>query len=130
MHASRAAAGRQGTCKKCGKAVVVPGGARKGSPQSATQSPPEPQVIHHYHNAAPSQALPALCNFFVPGLGHLVQGRVTDAILWFGFMALVGVGVILTLGIGLILYLPLWILCIWDAARYNPNRKRRSFRPS
>jgi TM2 domain-containing membrane protein YozV len=27
----------------------------------------------------------ALCSFFVPGLGQLVQGRLFSALLWFGF---------------------------------------------
>jgi TM2 domain-containing membrane protein YozV len=27
----------------------------------------------------------ALCSFFVPGLGQLVQGRLLSALFWFGF---------------------------------------------
>jgi len=57
--------------------------------------------------------LAALCSFFIPGLGQLLQGRlliaivqfVLAAVLWFIFMG--------------------WIIHLWsiiDAARFNPNR--------
>jgi len=57
--------------------------------------------------------LAALCSFFIPGLGQLLQGRlliaivqfVLAAVLWFIFMG--------------------WIIHLWsiiDAARFSPNR--------
>ena len=57
--------------------------------------------------------LAALCSFFIPGLGQLLQGRllmaifqfVLAAILWFILMG--------------------WIIHLWsiiDAARYDPGR--------
>lgn len=57
--------------------------------------------------------LAALCSFFIPGLGQLLQGRlliaivqfVLAAVLWFIFMG--------------------WIIHLWsiiDAARFKPNR--------
>ena len=42
----------------------------------------------HPHERRPGSAgnvIAALCSFFVPGLGQLVQGRVLSAIFWFLF---------------------------------------------
>ena len=55
--------------------------------------------------------LAALCSFFVPGLGQLLQGRPLIAIIQF---VLAVVMWIVLLG---------WIIHLWsiiDAARYNP----------
>jgi TM2 domain-containing membrane protein YozV len=57
--------------------------------------------------------LAAICSFFIPGLGQLVQGRLMIAIVQF-VMALV-----------LWLFFLGWIIHIWsidDAARYTPDR--------
>lgn len=43
----------------------------------------------------------ALCSFFIPGLGQLVQGRVLWALFWFLFACAAG-------GISLLLTLFLW----------------------
>ena len=57
--------------------------------------------------------LAALCSFFIPGLGQLLQGRLLMAILQFFLAA------------GLWFILMGWIIHLWsiiDAARYNPSR--------
>ncbi|MCX6217099.1 hypothetical protein [Spirosoma sp.] len=56
--------------------------------------------------------LAALCSFFIPGLGQLLQGRLLMAILQF------------VLAGGLWFILMGWIIHLWsiiDAARYNPS---------
>ena len=55
--------------------------------------------------------LAAICSFFIPGLGQLVQGRLLKAVLMF---LLAGALWIILLG---------WIVhiwSIWDAARFRP----------
>lgn len=57
--------------------------------------------------------LAALCSFFIPGLGQLLQGRLLIAIFQF---VLAGV---------LWFFLMGWIIHLWsiiDAARYDPAR--------
>ncbi|GAB3255285.1 hypothetical protein GCM10027347_16240 [Larkinella harenae] len=57
--------------------------------------------------------LAALCSFFIPGLGQLLQGRLLIAIVQF---VLAGVLWFFLLG---------WLIHLWsivDAARYNPGR--------
>jgi TM2 domain-containing membrane protein YozV len=55
--------------------------------------------------------LAAICSFFIPGLGQLVQGRVLPALLFFVCAGLLW---ILLLG---------WVIHLWsviDAARWKP----------
>ena len=57
--------------------------------------------------------LAALCSFFIPGLGQLLQGRLLMAILHFVLAAVLW---FILLG---------WIIHVWsiiDAARYNSAR--------
>lgn len=57
--------------------------------------------------------LAALCSFFIPGLGQLLQGRLLMAILQF------------ILAGALWFFLMGWIIHLWsiiDAARYNPAK--------
>lgn len=57
--------------------------------------------------------LAALCSFFIPGLGQLLQGRLLMAILQF---VLAGVLWFILMG---------WVIHLWsiiDAARYDPGR--------
>ena len=57
--------------------------------------------------------LAALCSFFIPGLGQLLQGRLLMAILQF------------VLAGALWFFLMGWIIHLWsiiDAARYDPAR--------
>ncbi|MBT3144671.1 hypothetical protein Q4583_07635 [Neptunomonas phycophila] len=61
----------------------------------------------------------ALCNVFVPGLGHLIQGRLLAAIMYF---------IIISLGYAFyILVIPaifaaiIHLICIISAARYKPG---------
>jgi TM2 domain-containing membrane protein YozV len=54
----------------------------------------------------------AVCSFFIPGLGQLVQGRLLKAIVMF------------VLAIGLWIVWLGWIIHLWsilDAALYKPN---------
>ncbi|GAB2559176.1 hypothetical protein [Spirosoma aerophilum] len=56
--------------------------------------------------------LAALCSFFIPGLGQLLQGRLLMAILQF------------VLAAALWFILMGWVIHLWsiiDAARYNPS---------
>lgn len=59
----------------------------------------------------------ALCSFFIPGLGQLVQGRILPAILFFIGMA-ISWGLI-WIGIGWLLVPIVYLWCIIDAARYK-----------
>ena len=57
--------------------------------------------------------LAALCSFFIPGLGQLLQGRLLMAIIH--FVLVVGLWIIM-LG---------WIIHLWsiiDAARFKPKK--------
>ena len=57
--------------------------------------------------------LAAICSFFIPGLGQLVQGRLLMAIVMF---VLAGLLWIVLLG---------WLIHLWsilDAALYKPDR--------
>ncbi|GAB3950361.1 hypothetical protein GCM10028805_28230 [Spirosoma harenae] len=56
--------------------------------------------------------LAALCSFFIPGLGQLLQGRLMIAIVQFVLAAV------------LWFFLLGWVIHLWsilDAARYKPN---------
>ena len=61
----------------------------------------------------------ALCNFFIPGLGQLVQCRLGAAILFFVFVSVSYTVSSFTLGLFLIVALPLHLWCIINAARYK-----------
>ncbi|MGI0118490.1 hypothetical protein [Zooshikella sp. RANM57] len=60
----------------------------------------------------------ALCSFFIPGLGQLVQGRLLAAILFFIFTG--GAYGLSFLLIPLVIAIPLHIWCIIDAATFKP----------
>lgn len=65
-----------------------------------------------------SQALPALVNVFLPGVGQLIQGRIMAALCWWVILALSAASLFVFVGVVL---LPLmWILNIVDAAKYRP----------
>ena len=66
-----------------------------------------------------SQALPALASFCLPGLGQLIQGRIGAALGWFFINAIAAISVVATIGIGLLWAIPIWIVCIMDAAKYR-----------
>lgn len=63
--------------------------------------------------------LAAICSFFIPGLGQLVQGRILAAILFFVGMAISWV--LVYIAIGWILVPIVYIWCIVDAARYRSS---------
>jgi len=59
--------------------------------------------------------LAALCSFFIPGLGQLLQGRLLMALVQF------------VLAVGLWFVLLGWIVHLWsiiDAAKFTPKRSR------
>jgi len=61
--------------------------------------------------------LAAICSFFIPGLGQLVQGRVLAAILF--FIGMVAAWALTWVLIGWVLVPVIYIWCIIDAARYK-----------
>ena len=71
-------------------------------------------------NGSTGNVIAALCNFFIPGLGQLIQGRLIAAILFFIFTsAFYGLGYLLI--VPWIIALPLHIWCIIDSAKYKAN---------
>lgn len=64
--------------------------------------------------------LAAICSFFIPGLGQLVQGRILAALIFF-ILAIVS-GALVILLIGYVLYPIIWLWGIIDAARYKGGR--------
>jgi len=61
--------------------------------------------------------LAAICNFFIPGLGQLVQGRILAAIIFFVVTAAAWATTIILIGWILGPIMHLW--AIIDAARYK-----------
>jgi TM2 domain-containing membrane protein YozV len=61
--------------------------------------------------------LAAICSFFIPGLGQLVQGRVLAAILFFVGMIISWALTWVVIGWALVPIVYIW--CIVDAARYR-----------
>ncbi len=61
--------------------------------------------------------LAAICSFFIPGLGQLVQGRVFAAILFFVGMIVSWALTWIVIGWAMVPIVYLW--CIIDAARYR-----------
>lgn len=64
-----------------------------------------------------SQALPALVNVFLPGVGQLIQGRILAWLVWWVVLALSAASMFIV--IGFVLTPILWLICIIDAARYK-----------
>jgi len=93
------------------------------SPFRSQPGPPQPVpqqtvIVQQPATPPPSQALPALASFFITGLGQLIQGRVGAALFW--FCAAVVCTLLCFVLIGFLLLPLVWILCIVDAAIYNP----------
>jgi len=63
--------------------------------------------------------LAAICSFFIPGLGQLVQGRILPAILFFIGWAISWA--LVWIAIGWLMVPIVYIWCIVDAARYKGN---------
>ena len=78
----------------------------------------QPQVIV-VRESGTANALAAICNFFIPGLGHLIQVRVIGALFWFVVMCIAYGIAAMTMGVGLVLAIPLHIVCILSAAAYK-----------
>ena len=63
----------------------------------------------------------AICSFFVPGLGQLVQGRVLSAVLWFLFAcAAFAITWLITLSLLPFGWFVVAILSCINAAMYSP----------
>ena len=63
--------------------------------------------------------LAAICSFFIPGLGQLVQGRILAAIIF--FVAWAVSAALTTILIGWLTLPIVYIWCIVNAARYTPD---------
>jgi len=63
----------------------------------------------------------ALANFFVPGLGHLIQGRVLGALFFFVVVGGLYSLSFFTLGLSWIAGALLHLVCILSAATYRPS---------
>jgi len=61
--------------------------------------------------------LAAICSFFIPGLGQLVQGRVFAAILF--FIGMIVSWALTWIVIGWVMVPIVYLWCIIDAARYR-----------
>lgn len=61
----------------------------------------------------------AICSFFIPGLGQLVQGRILAALLFFVFVGGLHAIAVFMLYLPWLISVPLHIWCIIDAARYR-----------
>jgi TM2 domain-containing membrane protein YozV len=61
--------------------------------------------------------LAAICSFFLPGLGQLVQGRILAAVLFF-FGMIISWALTWVL-VGWVMVPVVYIWCIVDAARYD-----------
>ncbi len=59
----------------------------------------------------------AICSFFFPGLGQLVQGRIMAALMF--FVAAVISGALIIVLVGYVLYPIVWIWGIIDAAKFK-----------
>lgn len=86
---------------------------------AGVEAPPPAPVYQVVQVTAPhNQALPALASLFITGLGQLIQGRPLAAFGW--FCAAVVAFATISVGIGLFLVPLVWIICIVDAAQYQP----------
>ncbi len=122
-------------CKHCGETIDVAMRAADEARRAAESARPAPMGISPAVNQAvnvsvvqgpsvvqarQSQALPALLNAFCfPGLGQLIQGRLLAAIVWWCLHTLAALSVLV--GVGFVLWPIVWLLCIVDAARYQPQ---------
>ena len=100
------------------------------SPQQFSQPVQHQSVVHHHHHSGAgsgSNVAAAICSFFIPGLGQLVQGRLGAGLvfLFADFVAFI----LCFVGIGFFLLPVIWIWAVVDAAIYQPRRlRRRSYR--
>ena len=62
----------------------------------------------------------AVCSFFIPGLGQLVQGRLAAAAIFFVVVGVLWALTPVTLGISALPAFVLHVWCIVDAARFKP----------
>jgi len=120
-------AGQQVSCPDCNQIFFMQAPAAQPPAFPAIQTGPPVDTATSRHTTIyvdqSSQALPALCNFFMPGLGQLIQGRVGAAIGFFFGHIFVVMSIFVTFGIGFFWAVPFWIWCIVDAARYRPRRR-------
>lgn len=116
-------------CPACGASIVL--GRREDSPPKESPPPPPvqpipqpvPQQVVYVQDNSTSNAIAAVANFFVPGLGHLVQGRFLMAAGIFVAL-LCCIPLVLACGFGIVLGLLIWVASIYDAATFQPDQKR------
>jgi TM2 domain-containing membrane protein YozV len=83
------------------------------------QQPAYPmQPVVAIHQQQQSQALAAVANVFMPGLGQLIQGRLIDALAFFLLYCMAVVSIVIL--IGFIAAPAVWIWSIVDAANHRP----------
>jgi hypothetical protein len=68
-----------------------------------------------------SQVIPGLASIFLPGFGHLMQGRFFSGLAWFFLLTAAFVSVFLV-RFGIVAFPILWLVCIHDAWTYQPRR--------
>jgi len=83
------------------------------------QSPPRNVTRVIVERPQQSQALPALINIFFPGFGQLVQGRLLAGFGWMFAMVVAALSILIL--VGFVLTPLFYILCIYDAAVYQPG---------
>lgn len=85
-------------------------------PDSQPNSTPTTTVIQQSNS---SQALPALVNIFLPGVGQLIQGRILAAFLW--WLCMIVSSLFIFVFIGIITTPIVYFACIVEAAVYKPK---------
>lgn len=63
--------------------------------------------------------LAAICSFFIPGLGQLVQGRILAALFFFIFAAIAYATIVIAIGYVLVPIAYLWTII--DAAKFKSS---------
>jgi TM2 domain-containing membrane protein YozV len=74
-------------------------------------------IYHMSHRGSAANVIAAICSFFIPGLGQLVQGRPFKALF---HLILAGIIWVITIGTGG------WIMHLWsclEAATHEPKRQ-------
>ncbi len=116
--------GRTAKCPKCNQSSVIQAVVESPRSWPVAKEVPEPPPVHvsvfqeSRGATRQSQAFPAFLSLLIPGLGQLCQGRLGAAIGW--WLASFLSALLILVFIGIILCPIVWVLCIMDAAKYNP----------
>lgn len=113
-------------CPACGASIVL--GRREDSPPKESPLPPPvqpipqpmPQQVVYVRDNSTSNAIAAAANFFIPGLGHLIQGRIAMAAgIVLGLICCIPL--VFVFGFGFLLGVCIWIAAIYDAATFEQH---------